>query len=183
MRRIGGAMNRLKELFQKQAIPKMKEKFGYKNDLCVPKVEMIVINIGVGATVDQKFREIVIKNLMAITAQKPIETKAKKSIAGFKVRKGQNIGLKVTLRGNRMYDFLDKLINIALPRIKDFKGVPRSFDSHGNLNLGIKEHIVFPEIEEGTEKIYSLQLTIVTTAKTDEEAKELLNILGMPFKE
>jgi len=175
-------MNKLKEIFQKEIIPKMKEKFGYKNNLAVPKISKIVVNVGTGsATLDPKLKEIIKNNLMAITSQRPIETKAKKAISGFKVKKGQKIGLKVTLRGKRMYDFLDKLINIALPRTRDFKGISPSFDGRGNLTIGVKEQTVFPEIEEGTEKVFGLEATVVTNAKKDEEAKELLRLFGIPF--
>lgn len=177
-------MNRLKELYQKDVIPKMKEKFGFKNDLAVPKIDKIVINIGTGSAIsDPKFQEEIKNDLKVITGQKLVETKAKKAISGFKIRKNQKIGLKVTLRGNRMYDFLDKLINIALPRTRDFKGVAASFDGRGNLNIGFKEQVVFPEIEEGTDKIFGFQVAISTTTQKDEEAKELLKFLGMPFKE
>lgn len=182
MQRIGGAMNRVKEMYKKEVIPKMKEKFGFKNDLTVPKIEKVVINIGTGAAVSNpKLQETIKNNLIAITGQKPIETKAKKAISGFKIRKGQKVGLKVTLRGNRMYHFLDKLINIALPRTRDFKGVTSSFDGRGNLNIGFKEQIVFPEIEEGVDTIHGLQVTISTNAKNNEQAKELLKLFGMPF--
>jgi large subunit ribosomal protein L5 len=176
-------MSRLKELYQKQIIPKMKERFGFKNNLAVPKIEKIVVNVGIKSDIDPKFREVIKNNLIAITGQKPIETKAKKAIAGFQVRKGQKVGLKVTLRGNRMYDFLDKLINIVLPRTRDFKGVSSSFDGRGNLSMGFREQIAFPEIEEGTDKIFGLEITISTNTKKDEETKELLRFLGMPFKE
>ncbi|MCX6806792.1 MAG: 50S ribosomal protein L5 [Candidatus Berkelbacteria bacterium] len=177
-------MSRLKEFYQKQAIPKMKEKFGFKNNLRVPRVEKIVISVGIGSySADQKMVEEVINNLVLITGQIPIKTKAKKAISGFKLRKNQQVGLKITLRGERMYYFLDKLINIALPRTRDFKGTDASFDGHGNLNLGLKEQIVFPEIDEATERIHGFLVTITTNAEKDEEAKELLTILGMKFKE
>lgn len=175
-------MSRLKEIYQKEVIPKMKEKFGFKNNLAVPKIEKIAVNVGIRSDVDPKFQEVMKNNLIAITGQKPIETKAKKAIAGFKVRKGQKVGLKITLRGNRMYDFLDKLINIVLPRTRDFKGVSSSFDGRGNLSMGFREQIAFPEIEESTDKIHGLEITISTNAKKDAEAKDLLRFLGMPFK-
>jgi large subunit ribosomal protein L5 len=176
-------MSRLKELYQKDVIPKMKEKFGFKNDLAVPRLEKIVVNVGIKSETDPKFHEVMKDTLAVITGQKPIETKAKKAIAGFKIKKGQKIGLKVTLRGDRMYDFLDKLINIVLPRTRDFKGVSSAFDGRGNLSMGFKEQIAFPEIEEGTDKTFGLEITISTNAKKDQEAKELLRFLGMPFKE
>lgn len=175
-------MNNLKEYYQKEIIKKMKEKFSLKNDLAVPKIEKIVLNVGTGSKSQApNFLESAKKSLMTISGQKPIETKAKKAISGFKVKKGQIVGLKVTLRGKKMFDFLNKFINIALPRTRDFKGVESKFDGQGNLTFGIKEHIIFPEIKEGEEP-FGLEVTISTTAKKDEEAKELLKLFGIPFK-
>jgi|UniRef100_A0A7V3JA68 large subunit ribosomal protein L5 len=177
-------MNRLLELYKKSVIPKMKEKFGFKNDLRVPKLDKIIVGVGISSSIsDSKMVEAIERNLMAITGQKPVATLAKKAISGFKIKKGQQVGLKVTLRGKRMYDFLDKLINIALPRTKDFKGVSSSFDGRGNLTLGFKEQIAFPEVSEGATELFGLEITITTTTKEDKEAKELLTLMGMPFKE
>jgi len=175
---------RLKELYKKTVIPAMMERFGYKNIMEVPRVEKVVINMGVGdAKENPKFLESAMEELAAITGQRPVATVAKKSVAAFKVRAGMKIGTKVTLRGDRMYEFLDRLFNIALPRVRDFRGVsPKSFDGRGNYALGIKEQLVFPEINyDKVEKVRGMDVIIVTTAKTDEEAKELLALLGMPF--
>ncbi|SFP88009.1 50S ribosomal protein L5 [Caldicoprobacter faecalis] len=175
---------RLKELYKKTVVPAMMEKFGYKNVMEVPRLEKVVINMGVGdAKENPKFLESAMEELAAITGQRPVATVAKKSVAAFKVRAGMKIGAKVTLRGNRMYEFLDRLFNIALPRVRDFRGVsPKSFDGRGNYALGIKEQLIFPEINyDKVEKIRGMDVIIVTTAKTDEEAKELLALLGMPF--
>jgi len=175
---------RLKELYKKTVVPAMMEKFGYKNVMEVPRLEKVVINMGVGdAKENPKFLESAMEELAAITGQRPVATVAKKSVAAFKVRAGMKIGAKVTLRGNRMYEFLDRLFNIALPRVRDFRGVsPKSFDGRGNYALGIKEQLIFPEINyDKVEKIRGMDVIIVTTAKTDEEAKELLELLGMPF--
>jgi len=177
-------MNRLLELYKKSVIPKMKQKFGFKNDFRVPKLDKIVVGARISSSIsDSKMVEAIERNLMAITGQKPVATRAKKAISGFKIKKGQQVGLKVTLRGKRMYDFLDKLINIALPRTKDFKGVSSSFDGHGNLTLGFKEQVAFPEVAEGATELFGLEITITTTTKEDKEAKELLTLMGMPFKE
>ena len=174
----------IKEIYQKSIIPKMKEKFGYKNTFRVPKIEKIVVAIGTGtALADQKMLDEMKETIFKITGQKPIETKAKKAISGFKLRKGQKVGLKVTMRGKRMNDFFDKLINITLPRTRDFKGVKAAFDGRGNLTIGFKEQIAFPEIEEGNEKLHGLAITICTTAKNNEEAKELLTQFGIRFME
>lgn len=176
---------RLKERYQKEVIPSLMQKFAYKNPMQVPRIEKIVINMGVGdAVADAKAMDAAVKDLMAITGQKPLITRAKKSIANFKIRAGMPIGAKVTLRGNRMYEFLDKLINVALPRIRDFRGVsPRSFDGRGNYSLGLREQLVFPEIDYDTiDKVRGMDVVIVTTAKTDEEAAELLRLMGMPFR-
>ncbi len=178
-------MSRLKEKYQKEVVPALMRRFGYKNPMQVPKLEKIVINMGVGeAAQDPKALDAAMEDLAAITGQKPAVTRAKKSIANFKVRAGMPIGAMVTLRGTRMYDFLDKLISVGLPRIRDFRGVsPRSFDGRGNYTLGIREQLIFPEINYDTiDKIRGMDITIVTTAKSDEEAMELLAGLGMPFR-
>lgn len=175
----------LKEIYEKEAIKTLMEKFGYKNVLQVPKVVKVVINRGVGAAVnDPKALDIAAQELALITGQKPVITRAKKSIAAFKVRAKQPIGCKVTLRGKRMYQFLDKLINICLPKIRDFKGVsPKSFDGRGNYSLGISEQLIFPEVDyDKVDKIRGMDITICTSAKNDTEAKELLKCLGMPFR-
>lgn len=175
---------RLKELYKKTVIPAMMEKFGYKNIMEVPRIEKVVLNMGVGdAKENPKFLESAMEELAAITGQRPVATVAKKSVAAFKVRAGMKIGAKVTLRGDRMYEFLDRLFNIALPRVRDFRGVsPQSFDGRGNYALGIREQLIFPEINyDKVEKVRGMDVIIVTTAKTDEEAKELLALLGMPF--
>lgn len=178
-------MSRLKELYNSKVIPEMKQKFGYKNNLAVPKITKVVINSGVGeAKENPKILEIVNRDMMILTGQKPVATKARKAISGFKIRKGEKIGLKVTLRGNKMYDFLERLNCITFPRIRDFRGLKRAgFDHHGNYNLGIKEHTVFPEIKfDKAQKIFGLQITVATSAKTDQKALELLNLLGFPFE-
>ncbi|NLM68646.1 MAG: 50S ribosomal protein L5 [Firmicutes bacterium] len=179
-------MARLKEYYRSEVVPALKERFNYANVMQVPKIEKVVVNIGVGEAVgDPKTLEAAVRDLETITGQKAIITKAKKSIAAFKIRDGMSIGCKVTLRGDRMYEFLDRLINIALPRIRDFRGVSsQSFDGRGNYNLGIREQLIFPEIEyDKVDKIRGLQVTIATTAKTDEEAFELLKLMGVPFRE
>jgi large subunit ribosomal protein L5 len=161
------------------------DKFAYKNVMQVPKVDKIIINVGVGEAIQNpKALDGAVNDLMIITGQKPVITKAKKSIAGFKLREGMPIGCKVTLRGERMYDFLNRLVNIVLPRVRDFRGVsPQAFDGRGNYSLGIKEQTIFPEIEyDKIDKIRGLEVVIVTTAKTDEEARELLKSMGMPFR-
>jgi len=177
---------RLKEKYFKEIRKAMMEKFGYKNIMQVPRLEKIVVNIGVGeATQNPKALDGAVQDLMAITGQRPVITRAKKSIAGFKLRKGTPIGCKVTLRRDRMYEFLDRLINVALPRVRDFQGVsPHAFDGRGNYTLGLREQLVFPEIDyDKIDKVRGLEITIVTTAETDEEARELLRLLGMPFRE
>jgi len=177
-------MERLKDRYKNKVIPQLKEEFGYKNTLAVPSLEKVVINVGLGRAISNpKIFEIVEEDLKLITGQKPVRTKARKSIAGFKLRKGMNIGLIVTLRGKRMYDFLDKLIHVVLPRVKDFRGIKNNaFDGQGNYSLGIAEHIVFPEIDyEKVSEIYSLGINIITTAKNDKEGKRLLELLGFPF--
>lgn len=175
---------RLKEKYYQEVVPAMMQKFGYKNIMQVPKIGKVVVNIGLGEAKDNpKSMEAAVNDLMSITGQKPVVKRAKKSIANFKLRKGMPIGCMVTLRGDRMYEFLDKVINLALPRVRDFRGVSdRSFDGRGNYSFGFKEQLVFPEIEyDKVDKIRGLEITIVTSAKTDEEAKELLKLLGMPF--
>jgi len=178
-------MSWLKEYYQSEVIPRLKEKFGYKNIYEVPKLEKICVNMGLGEAVQNpKLIDQALVELAQITGQKPKICKARKSIAGFKLRKGMPIGVMVTLRKNRMYDFLTRLIHIALPRMKDFKGLPRSgFDGRGNYTLGITDHTIFPEVDSSkVEKIKGMSITIVTTAETDEEAYELLKELGMPFR-
>ncbi|GAV23834.1 50S ribosomal protein L5 [Carboxydothermus pertinax] len=177
-------MPRLKDKYLNDVIPVMMEKFGYKNKMQVPKVEKIVINIGLGeALQNPKAVDAAVADLMAITGQKPVVTKAKKSVAGFRVRQGANIGVKVTLRGDRMYDFMDKFVNIVLPRVRDFRGVsPKSFDGRGNYSIGLREQLIFPEIDyDKVDKVRGMEVTFVTTAKSDEEARELLRLMGMPF--
>jgi len=178
-------MARLYEVYKQEITPKLIDKFQYKNVMQVPKVEKLIINIGVGEAIQNpKALDAAVSDLTIIAGQKPIITKAKKSIAGFKLREGMPIGCKVTLRGERMYLFLDKLINIVLPRVRDFRGVsPQAFDGRGNYSLGIKEQTIFPEIEyDKIDKIRGMEVVIVTTAKTDEEARELLKSMGMPFR-
>jgi len=178
-------MNRLVEKYRNEVVPSLIEKHGYKTPMLVPKIEKIVVNIGVGdAVANSKMLEAAMSDLEKITGQKPIETKAKKSIASFKVREGHKIGCKVTLRGEKMYEFLDKLISISLPRVRDFRGVsPKSFDGRGNYTLGIKEQLIFPEINfDEVVKVRGMDIVIVTTAKTNEEAFDLLKELGVPFR-
>ena len=178
-------MARLYETYKNDIVPKMMEKFQYDNIMQVPKVERVVVNIGVGETIQNpKALDGAVNDLSIISGQKPVITRARKSIAGFKLREGMAIGCKVTLRGERMYDFLDRLINLALPRVRDFRGVsPQAFDGRGNYSLGIKEQTIFPEIDyDKIDKIRGLEVVVVTTAKTDEEARELLKSMGMPFR-
>ena len=178
-------MEVLREQYEKEVIPALMKKFNYKSVMQVPKLEKIVINIGLGDVKDNpKSLENAIIDLSTITGQKPIITKAKKSIAAFKLREGASVGCKVTLRKGKMYDFAYKLFNVALPRVRDFRGVStNSFDGRGNYSMGIKEQLIFPEIEyDKIDKIRGMDIIFVTTAKTDEEAKELLTLLGMPFK-
>lgn len=175
---------RIKEIYDKEIVQALMEKFSYKNIMEVPKLEKVVINIGVGeAKENQKFLDAAVSDLTLISGQKPVVTRAKKSIANFKIRQNMPIGCKVTLRKGRMYEFVDKLINVALPRVRDFRGVSdKSFDGRGNYSLGIKEQIIFPEIEyDKIDKVRGMDIVFVTTAKTDEEARELLKLLGMPF--
>lgn len=176
--------SRLKTLYKDEIVDAMIKKFGYKNIMEVPKLDKIVVNIGVGeAKENAKVLESAVRDLEIITGQKPIVTKAKKSIANFKIREGMSIGCKVTLRGEKMYNFLDRLVNLALPRVRDFRGVnPNSFDGRGNYSLGIKEQLIFPEIEyDKIDKVRGMDVIFVTTAKTDEEARELLRLFNMPF--
>ncbi len=178
-------MNRLKERYETEIVDAMMKKFAYKNKMAVPKIEKIVINMGLGEAKDNaKVLDAAVKDLQIIAGQKPVITKAKKSIAAFKLREGMSIGTKVTLRGSRMYDFADRLINLSLPRVRDFRGVnPNAFDGRGNYALGIKEQLIFPEIEyDKVDKVRGMDIIFVTTAKTDEEARELLTLFGMPFR-
>ena len=178
-------MNRLKEKYLNEVVPSLKEKYNYKSIMEVPKLEKIVINMGVGdATGNSKLMEAAVKDLELISGQKPVITKARKSIAGFKLREGQSIGCKVTLRGNNMYNFMDKLVSIGLPRVRDFRGVsPKAFDGRGNYTLGIKEQLIFSEIEyDNVVKVRGMDIVFVTTAKSNEEAYDLLSELGIPFR-
>ena len=177
-------MTRLKETYLNEIVDGMTKKFGYKNVMQVPKLDKIVINMGVGeAKENAKVLEAAMSDMQAISGQKPIATKAKNSIANFKLREGMPIGCKVTLRGEKMYEFLDRLVNLALPRVRDFRGInPNAFDGRGNYALGIKEQIIFPEIEfDKVDKVRGMDIIFVTTAKTDEEARELLAQFNMPF--
>ena len=177
---------RLHDRYVNEAVPALKQKFGYKNPMEVPKLVKVIINMGLGDCKDNsKALETAVAELTQISGQKPLVTKAKKSVANFKVREGQNVGAKVTLRGARMEEFMDKLVSIALPRVRDFRGVStKAFDGRGNYALGVKEQLIFPEIEyDKVEKIRGMEMIFVTTAKTDEEAKELLRLLGMPFQQ
>lgn len=176
--------SRLKDKYDSEVVKALMEKFNYKNIMQVPKLEKIIINIGVGEAKDNpKVLESAVKDLTTISGQKPIVTKAKKSVANFKIREGMKIGCKVTLRGQKMYDFLDKLMNVALPRVRDFRGVSlKSFDGRGNYALGLKEQLIFPEIEyDDIDALRGMNISIVTTARTDEEAKTFLELMGMPF--
>ena len=178
--------NRLKDKYVSEVIPALQQKFNYKNVMQIPKVEKIVINMGLGDCKENpKGLEAAVADLTTIAGQKPIVTKAKKSIANFKVREGMNVGAKVTLRGERMYQFMDKLMNVALPRVRDFHGVSfKAFDGRGNYALGIREQLLFPEIEyDKVDKIRGMEMIFVTTAHTDEEARELLRLMGMPFEQ
>jgi len=177
---------RLLEKYRNQVVPALMKQFNYKNPLQVPRLEKIVINMGLGeATQNPKVIDAAVEDLRAISGQQPVVTRAKKSIAGFRLRQGMPIGVKVTLRGERMYHFLDKLMNLALPRVRDFRGVsPRSFDGRGNYTLGLREQLIFPEIDyDKIDKVRGLEVVVVTTAKTDEEARALLTELGMPFRQ
>lgn len=176
--------SRLKEMYNKEIVDAMTKKFGYKNTMQVPKLDKIVVNMRVGEAKDNaKVLEAAVSELETITGQKAVLTKAKKAVANFKIREGMPIGCKVTLRGEKMYEFLDRLVNLALPRVRDFRGVnPNAFDGRGSYALGIKEQIIFPEIEyDKIDKVRGMDVIIVTTAKTDEEARELLTLFNMPF--
>jgi large subunit ribosomal protein L5 len=176
---------RLKDKFRDEVVKAMMERFGYKNPMQVPRLEKVVVNMGVGEAIqNSKAIDAAVNDLMTITGQKPVVTKAKKSIAAFKLRAGMNVGCKVTLRGDRMYEFVDRLMNIALPRVRDFRGVsPKSFDGRGNYSMGVKEQLIFPEIDyDKIDKVRGMDIIFVTSARTDEEARELLRLLGMPFK-
>ena len=177
-------MARLKETYKDQVVPALMEKFQYESIMQAPKVEKIIINMGVGeAKENQKFLDNAVEEMALIAGQKPVVTKAKKSISNFKLREGMAVGCKVTLRGEHMYEFLDKLVNVSLPRVRDFRGVSKTaFDGRGNYALGIKEQLIFPEINyDKIDKIRGMDIIITTTANTDEEARELLKLLGMPF--
>ena len=178
-------MERLKEKYQKEVAPALTEKFGYKNAMQLPKVEKVIINMGVGEAVgNPKALDAAVTDLTAIAGQKPQLTRAKKSLAAWKLREGMPIGCKVTLRGTRMYQFLDKFMNVALPRVRDFRGVSeKAFDGRGNYAVGLREQLIFPEIDyDKIDKIRGMNIVIVTSAHTDEEAKELLRLMGMPFR-
>jgi large subunit ribosomal protein L5 len=179
-------MPRMKDKYTSEIIPALQVKFNYKSAMQIPKLEKIIINMGVGEVKENpKAMDSAVSDMTIISGQKPIVTKAKKSVAAFKLRQGMNIGCKVTLRGNRMYEFADKFLNVALPRVRDFRGVsPNSFDGRGNYSIGVKEQLIFPEIEyDKVDKIRGMDITFVTTAKSDEEARELLRLLGMPFSQ
>lgn len=177
-------MSRLKEKYLKEVVPALSEKFGYKNVMEIPKIEKVIINMGVGEAVgNPKVLDAAVGDMTLISGQKPVLTRAKKSLAAWKLRAGMPIGAKVTLRGERMYHFMDKFMNVALPRVRDFRGVsPKAFDGRGNYSVGLKEQLIFPEIEyDKIDKLRGMNIIVVTTAKTDEEARELLKLMGMPF--
>jgi len=177
-------MARLKDLYYKDVAPALMKKFNYKSPMQIPKIEKIVINVGCGDAKDNaKAIESAMNDIRSITGQQPVPTKAKKSVANFKIRQGMNIGVKVTLRGDKMYEFLDRLFSVALPRVRDFRGInPNAFDGRGNYALGLKEQLIFPEIDfDKIDKIRGMDIVIVTTAKTDEESRELLSLMGAPF--
>ncbi|MBO7738794.1 MAG: 50S ribosomal protein L5 [Oscillospiraceae bacterium] len=178
-------MARLKEKYTAEIAPALMQKFGYKSVMQIPKLDKVIVNVGCGdAKENARIIDSVMKDVSAITGQKPIATKARKSVANFKVREGMKIGAKVTIRGDRMYEFVDKLISVNIPRIRDFRGISaKSFDGRGNYAMGFKEQLVFPEIEyDKVEQVRGMDIIIVTTANTDEEARELLTLMGMPFK-
>ena len=179
-------MSRLKERYQKEVVPALTKEFGYKNVMAVPKIEKVVVNMGLGeATANAKLVDVGADELARITGQKPVTRRAKKSISQFKVRKGQPIATMVTLRGERMWEFLDRLMSIALPRVRDFKGVsPKGFDGRGNYTLGLRDQLLFPEIDYmKVDKARGMNVSVVTTAKTDQEARKLLQFIGMPFRQ
>jgi len=178
-------MARLKDYYKKEVVPALIKEFNYKNHMQVPKLEKIVVNMGVGEAIQNiKALDSAVADLSLIVGQKPVITKARKSIATFKLRQGMSIGCRVTLRGDRMYEFFDRLVNVALPRVRDFRGIsPRSFDGRGNFALGLKEQIIFPEIEyDKIDKIRGMNVVIATSARTDEEARQLLRLMGLPFR-
>jgi large subunit ribosomal protein L5 len=178
-------MNRMKEMYQKEVVPSLMKTLDLTNVMQAPRIEKVVLNIGLGETKDNpKALEAATGDLQTITGQKPIVTKAKKSIANFKLREGSEIGAKVTLRGDRMWSFMDRLMNIVLPRVRDFRGIsPNAFDGRGNYTLGLREQLIFPEIDyDSIDKVRGMEVTIVTTAQTDEQARALLKMLGMPFR-
>jgi large subunit ribosomal protein L5 len=177
-------MARLKDFYKEQVAPQLKEKFAYKNVMQIPKIEKIVINVGAGEAKDNsKVIGSILEDLATITGQKPVVCVARKSVANFKIREGMKIGVKVTLRGEKMYEFLDRFFNLALPRVRDFRGInPKSFDGKGNYNMGVKEQLIFPEIEyDKIDKIRGMDISISTNAKSDDEARELLSLMGAPF--
>jgi large subunit ribosomal protein L5 len=179
-------MVRLREKYQSEVVPKLTEQFQYKSTMEIPKIQKIVINMGLGEAIQNiKILDSAAEELAQLTGQKPVITRARQSIAAFKLRKGMPIGCMVTLRGNRMYEFFDKLVNVALPRVRDFRGIsPKALDGRGNYTLGIKEHIIFPEIDyDKIDKIKGMNITIVTSAQNDDEARTLLSLMGMPFKQ
>ncbi|MEP6903049.1 MAG: 50S ribosomal protein L5 [Actinomycetota bacterium] len=179
-------MARLKEKYKKEIAPALAKEFGIENPMAIPKVEKVVVNMGIGeAIANSKILDTAVEELRSVTGQKPVVTKAKKSIAAFKLRQGMNIGTMVTLRGERMYEFLDRLISVALPRVRDFRGISgKAFDGRGNYTLGIREQLIFPEIDfNKVDKTRGMNISIVTTAKTDEQARSLLKALGMPFRQ
>ena len=181
----GGPLPRLKEKYRNEVLPKMIKEFSYRNQMQVPRLDRVVVNVGMGEAIQNaKLLESAVTELTLITGQKPVVTKAKKAIAGFKLRQGMPIGAKVTLRGNHMYEFLDRLMNVGLPRIRDFRGVsPKAFDGRGNYTLGLKEQLTFPEIKyDDVASIHGMDITIVTSARRNDEAKALLSNLGMPFR-
>mgnify|MGYP000936411947 CR=1 FL=1 len=173
-------MPRLKDKYKSDVVPAMIQKFGYKNAMQVPKLEKVIVNMGLGEAIQNSK----IIDIMTITGQKPVVTKSKKSIAAFKLREGMSVGAKVTLRGDRMYEFVDRLASVALPRVRDFRGIsPKSFDGRGNYSMGVKEQLIFPEVDyDKIDKIRGMDIIFVTTAKTDEEGRELLKLMGMPFR-
>jgi large subunit ribosomal protein L5 len=178
-------MSRLRDRYVKEVVPALTKEFGYKNVMAVPKIQKVVVNMGLGeATANAKIIEVGSDELARITGQKPVVRRAKKSIAAFKVRKGQPVGTSVTLRGDRMYEFLDRLVTIALPRVRDFRGVsPKGFDGRGNFTLGLKDQLLFPEIDYmKVDKARGMNVSVVTTARTDQEARKLLQLIGMPFR-
>ncbi len=178
-------MPRLKDKYKSDVVPAMIQKFGYKNAMQVPKLEKVIVNMGLGEAIqNSKIIDAAVNDIMTITGQKPVVTKSKKSIAAFKLREGMSVGAKVTLRGDRMYEFVDRLANIALPRVRDFRGIsPKSFDGRGNYSMGVKEQLIFPEVDyDKIDKIRGMDIIFVTTAKTDEEGRELLKLMGMPFR-